>query len=449
MKLSTNAYRGTVVLLWALALWHSWACRGLFVDGSGFLIQIVQREWFFDFYPPRLYAMIVAQVPMMIGIHSGIDNLHYLSMLLSLGLFALPTGLYHLALWRAKDDPVVLAAVMAAIGVVFLTTSFFIIGEYNSSYAIAILTVVQLTRADRLRTGDALLILPVAVLAIRTYEALIYLGPLVAVLILWTLWRHKFQPRLPALVWLVCAGCFLGGMAVAVDSVVHPWSESHLDETYVTAKNFWQNLQFDLALSGVLVVVIWALVRPADLAGNKPYRWAAIAVGLLAASPLLAFGDNLVRPLAKSQYVARSAGGLVIVAIVIFIWLYRSDVHIRLKALVMLRAPQNARRFLIFACLLVAANVPSDVFLTSTWISYLNAMRQVVTTHQGVVAFEDTKLAQRPYILFVENWVLPSQSLSVRSKPGDAIVKPPRDFTDWMPFKANEAPDLGRFYWRD
>ena len=31
-----------------------------------------------------------------------------------------------------------LAAVIAAIGVVFMTTSFFIVGEYNTAYAIAI-----------------------------------------------------------------------------------------------------------------------------------------------------------------------------------------------------------------------------------------------------------------------------------------------------------------------
>ena len=89
MNFTKFAYRATIALIWALALWHSWACRGLFVDGSGFLIQIVRREWFFDFYPPRLFAMVVAQVPIMIGIHAGSTDLHLLAMLLSFGLFGL------------------------------------------------------------------------------------------------------------------------------------------------------------------------------------------------------------------------------------------------------------------------------------------------------------------------------------------------------------------------
>jgi len=41
MTFTTFAYRATLALIWALAIYHSWACRGLFVDGSGFLIQIV------------------------------------------------------------------------------------------------------------------------------------------------------------------------------------------------------------------------------------------------------------------------------------------------------------------------------------------------------------------------------------------------------------------------
>jgi hypothetical protein len=35
---------------------------------------------------------------------------------------------------------------------------------------------------------------------------------------------------------------------------------------------------------------------------------------LLALSPLLALSDGLVRPLAKSQYVARTVSGLIIAA---------------------------------------------------------------------------------------------------------------------------------------
>ena len=95
-------------------------------------------------------------------------------------------------------------------------------------------------------------------------------------------------------------------MTVAIRSLVKPWSAEHLDETIVTATNFWQNLQFDLALAAALVVVVWGLIRPRDLLSDKPYRWAGVFLVILALSPLMALSDTLVRPLAKSQYVART-----------------------------------------------------------------------------------------------------------------------------------------------
>ena len=48
-----------------------------------------------------------------------------------------------------------------------------------------------------------------------------------------------------------------------------------------------------------------------------------------------------------------------------------------------------------------------------------------------------------------KNWVLPSQSLLLRSRPGDGIIAPPRDFTEWTPFPPSQPPDIGKFVWRD
>ena len=147
MPSNTFAYRATICLIWALALWHSWTCRGLFVDGSAFLVQIVRREWFFDFYAPRLYAMISGQIPVMAAVTLGVTDLHLLARLLSFGLFGLPTLFYTFALHRVKDEPVLMAIVIAAIAIVFMTTSFFIVGEYNTAYAITLMVAVRLATA--------------------------------------------------------------------------------------------------------------------------------------------------------------------------------------------------------------------------------------------------------------------------------------------------------------
>ncbi|MFO1079927.1 MAG: hypothetical protein U1E23_04780 [Reyranellaceae bacterium] len=443
------AYRSTLCLIWGLALWHSWEARGLFVDGSAFLVQIARREWFFDFYLPRLYAMVLGQIPVITGIFLGVTDLHLLARLLSIGLFAVPTALYHLALVRARHDPVLLATVIAAIATVFMTTSFFIVGEYNTAYAIAIAVAVRLATAGTLTVVDGLLLAVVAGVAIRTYEAMLYLGPLLAAMTAWRIWRAPARPWLATGLHLLAIAGFLGGMMVAIRSLVRPFSAEHLDETIETASNFWQNLQFDLVLIAAGVVVMWGLVRPRDLAGSRPYRWAAFALLLLMLSPLLALGDTLVRPLAKSQYVARSAAGLVIAAMVVFIWAHASGLRTRLPAFVALDRAGAGQRFATFALVMLLATLPSDIYLTRNWSSYLDTMRGLVRSRPGVIAFEDSPLARNPYDLLVEAWILPSQSLALRGKPGDGIIAPPRDFRKWQPFAPEDPYPLGRFVWHE
>ncbi len=129
------AYRGAVLLLWALALWNSYACRGLFWDGAAFLVSIVDFDKFHDFYPARAHVGWVTQLPVLLAVRLGVLDLKLLAIIQSLALFALPAALYHLALARLRADGLLLAIVLAIVASVYLPTSFFIIGEYNAAYA--------------------------------------------------------------------------------------------------------------------------------------------------------------------------------------------------------------------------------------------------------------------------------------------------------------------------
>lgn len=446
----TTAYRATVALIWALALWHSWTSRGLFVDGANFLVHVVRQEDFFDFYDPRYYAMIAGQIPVMIAVTLGNTDLHLLARLLSLGLFGLPTLFYTLALHRAKDDPVLLAVVIAAVGLVFMTTSFFIVGEYNTLYAVVMLMGVRLATAERLTVPDGLALALLALLSIRIYETMIYLGPLLCLIILWKVWRAPARPVLATVLYLLAAVFAIRGMTVAIYSVTHPHQPEHLEEVWLMAINFWQNLQFDLALLATVVLVAWALVRPADLARNRPYAYAAVFLALLALSPLLALTDGLVRPLAKSQYVARTVSGLIIATMVVACVAYRTVPPLRLPVFEALRRPDAARRFLSFSFVMLLAGLPADLQLTQSWVGYLEAIRASIQSRGGIIPVEDTPLARPPYSLFVEDWVLTSQSVLLRGKPTDAVLAPPRSYMNqWVPFPPEELPNMGRFYWRN
>jgi hypothetical protein len=392
---------------------------------------------------------VLGPIPIWIGLKIGIGDLHVLGQLLSLGLFGLPTIFYTVALSRAQDDPVLLAIVIAAIAIVFMTTSFFIVGEYNTLYAITIMLAVWLATTRELTLRDSVVFALAAFLTMRIYETMIYLGPLLAVITVCKVRFAPSRPVLPTLLYLASAAFFVVACLIALDSVINPYSQEHLEETWDMALDFWQNVQFDLVLGAALVVVVWALARPSGLTSAKPYWWASLLLLLLALSPLLALSDTLIRPLAKSQYVARTVSGLIIGTMIIVISLYRSGFADKVTLFKVLREPTAGKRFMAFGLLMLLATVPSDLFLTRTWVAYLDTMRAVVVGRGGVVPFEETPLAHTPHILLVENWVLTSQSLILRSKPGDGLIAPPKSYTGWVPYSPGKPPDLGRFYWRD
>lgn len=95
------------------------------------------------------------------------------------------------------------------------------------------------------------------------------------------------------------------------------------------------------------------------------------------------------------------------------------------------------------------SSLPSDIYLTRTWISYLDSVRTAVRLQSGVIEFESTSLANYPHLHLVEAWILPSQSLALRAKRGDGIIAPPRGFDAWQPFPPERPYPLGAFSWRD
>jgi len=152
------AYRAVVVLLWGLAAYATVACRGLFWDGSSFLVNILDHGRFHDFYVARAHVDWLTQVPVLVLSGFGVRDTRLLSMAYSAALFGLPTALYHLALARVRHDAVLLGIVITAVAVVYLPTSFFIIGEYNATFAAVVAGMAVTLTARENRLGDAALL---------------------------------------------------------------------------------------------------------------------------------------------------------------------------------------------------------------------------------------------------------------------------------------------------
>ena len=448
-RLSTMAlYRATALLIWVLAVWHCWLARGLFVDGSPILVDMIRDGGYATFHPPRLHVMALTQWPVVTALDLGVTDTQILAWLLSAGLFVLPTAFYHACLYRARRDPVLLAAVVCAIAIVFLPTSFFIAGEYNSVCAAVLFAALVLVTGARPTMVDGVLLVATAGLLVRSYETMCGYGPLLAVLTVWRLsgggWRSA-----ASVLYGLAALLFLASAAVAAQSLFGPHVEGHSSGAAADVVVFWRNLQFVLPLAALLVVAVAGLIAPDLLASRRLYLWAGVLLVVAAFSPLLWLTDGNVRPFAKSHYQSRMMAGMVTAGIVVAILVHALRPSWMPAALATLAKPAAARCFLAFQVAALLAALPADIVLSELWRRSIVEFQSTMAQRSGPIPVEETALSRDPYIYMIEDWTLSSESLLLRRKPGDGIVVPPRGFSNWQPFDATkELPrNTGKYLW--
>lgn len=432
-------YRTAVLLLWALAAYNSFACRGLFWDGAAFLVNVVDFRTFHDFYPARAHIGWVTQLPVLLALRLGVTDMNVLAMIQSAALFALPAGLYQLALARLRNLPVLFATVLAAIAIVYLPTSFFIIGEYNATYAAVTAAMAVLLTSDGSRRDGAIL-LALGALCLRSYEAMVYLGPLLAAAILWaTWWRLDGQRRgladdVARLLGTVAALAFLGGAVVSGVTMVEYWHHPHFVQVRAAVADFWQNLQFMIPFCGLLIFAAVSLVYPSWLRGRGPVLLIGLAIALMIVLPWV----RVFRPAAflfpPSHYVARTAAGCVLWAMLVVMWIHVAGRASSITLLARLREPAIGRRLASAMTVLVLAACVPDIMLTRLWGDYLGYMRAVVVNETGLVEARTLPLQAWPLTLFSQQWTLPALSAVLRRDPANAIVIADPHDPDEKPF---------------
>jgi hypothetical protein len=428
---TTAVYRMAAVLIWALAIWHSWLARGLFADGSAALLYMMHDGGYALFYDSRQTLIAVTQTPAAVALRLGVSDTHLLARLLSVGLFFVPTAYYHACLHRARRDPALLGAVLLAIAVVFLPTSFFILGEYNTILAAVLFAAVVLATADRPTAGDAAMLIVTAAILMRSYETMLVFGPLVAGLIVWRLrlWAERAWAA-----WLhgLAALLFIASAGFSLQSILGPHVPGHVHETLAGIGLFWTNLQFILPLAALVVVALAGLVAPRLLESRGLYLFAGILLVMLALCPLLWLGDGAMRPFPKAHYHSRMVAGVVAAAIALSVWLYALDAAWGPRALALLSRADNGRRLMLFGLAALLAALPADLLLSELWRRSVVNFQATIAARSGLIAVEETAFGREPYRHLVEDWALSSESLALRRRPGDGVVVPPRGFAHWQ-----------------
>jgi hypothetical protein len=428
---TTAVYRLSVVLIWTLAVWHSWLARGLFVDGSAALLYMMHDGGYALFYDSRQTLIAVTQTPAAIALMLGATDTHLLARLLSAGLFFVPTAYYHACLLRARPDPALLGAVLLAIAVVFLPTSFFIMGEYNTILAAVLFVVLVLATADRPTAADAVVLIVTAAVLMRSYETMLVFGPLVAGLIVWRLGLSG-RRDMASLLHALAALLFLAAAGFSLQSMIGPHVPGHVHETLTGISLFWTNLQFILPLAALVILVLAGLIAPRLLESRGLYLFAGLLLVLLALCPLLWLGDGTMRPFPKAHYHSRMAAGVVAAAIALSVWLYALGAAWGPRALALLARADNGRRLMLFGFAALLAALPADLLLSELWRRSVVEFQATIAARSGLIPVEETAFGREPYRHLIEDWALSSESLALRRATSDGVIVPPRGFAHWQ-----------------
>ena len=445
-----TAYRSIVLLLWGLVIYNAVECRGLFWDGSAFLVNLLDLERFHDFYAARAHIDWLTQAPVLLLAEVGLRDTRLLAMAYSATLFAVPAALYHFALARVRHDPPLLAAVAAIVAGVYLPTSFFIVGEYNATFAAVTAAMAVTLTTDARRVRDALILCALGALSLRSYEAMIYFGPLLAAAIVWSS-RRAVVPGLGLrMLYAIAVLAFAGAAVISAVTLVDYWDHPHFLKVRSTSVDFWQNMQFAIPLAGFAICGVAGLRNPAWLRGRWPIIVLGVIAVILALTPWwrIVYSASILYP--PSHYVARQAAGIVLLAFLGGMWLLAGRRRSPPLVLTTLREPAVSHRLLVLVTVVTFAAAVPDIALTRLWSGYLDNLRVLVNDRTGIVRAETLPLHDWPNKLFFQDWSYPALTAIVSRTPGKAYVVSDQDYLTNPPFESpcGLLPKLTGFGWR-
>jgi hypothetical protein len=410
----------------ALAVSGVWSARGLYADGAYFLLQILKTEGFWTADPPRLLANLILQAPVVAALGAGVEDLDGLIRLHSAALVVLPLAVWAVALavlFRSQCFWLFVWALAAT----YLNSGFFAAGEYNLTYGMAALCAAILVADGPIRTGAAVVLVGLAVALTRSYEAMVFLGPLLCVASLGRLMRPDGTTAV-ARSGLVLAALLLAvGTAAAAWSILSPSSPGNMAGAAAVKQVLRSPQVAYTCLMSIAVLV--------GLASRLPSSRRVALVGAAILSAAFVSMPMLWLP-ADMHYVSRAVAGLGLFAILLITIVWRFSSSLGWRPAAEPDAVVAVAALLLFASLLVP-------FLGHTvgFRDWARTFESEVTTRTGRVPIEATAV-YRGGLFDAYNWPWTNPALSglLRAGPASAVIMNPVAYRGWQPDE--QAHDL-------
>ena len=238
---------------WGGALAYSTAsARALYGDGAWYvLVHLMTPFRFNDFDSQRSFASYLSQAPMLFGQRLGLEPVAGYAALYSLGIFVLPATLLLTALFLARRQPMLFAAVATA-NVVYGFGVNFINTEANLLFGLVwfCAAILALDRPAPILRG---IVLPLAAVALlRTYEGMLLVGPVLAMWAVVAAGRARTDVERVGL--MLSGVLFFLGAVVGLGGFLSPRDPNNAAGFLASAFLYLRNPQVFLLLSALLLL---------------------------------------------------------------------------------------------------------------------------------------------------------------------------------------------------
>ncbi len=157
-----------------------YAARGMYSDGSFWLVEMLPRGGFYFFDPHRAYVQALVQAPVALAIWLGTLDLNTLIRIHSFGFVGVPLVFWMGALALQFGNRL-FWFFLIALTVSYLRSNFFAAGEFSVAYSMTAFCASVLLR-HKIHFLHALLMVLTAVALTHSYEATLFLGTFLVVL---------------------------------------------------------------------------------------------------------------------------------------------------------------------------------------------------------------------------------------------------------------------------
>ncbi len=164
----------TVTLIILLCIAGVYSSRGLYADGSYWLVEMLPRNGFYIFDQHRKYVQVLVQLPVALAIWFGTLDLNILIRLHSFGFIGIPL-IFWLGALALNFRNNLFWFFLIALSVTYLRSNFFVAGEFNTTYGMTAFCAAILLR-KKLNFFLAILMFFTSLLLTHSYEATLFLG---------------------------------------------------------------------------------------------------------------------------------------------------------------------------------------------------------------------------------------------------------------------------------